>query len=177
MPGASRPGDFDHAAFFAAMDERRRAERLSWTGLALVIWEQSRVLNEQRGDHPISGSTLSGMVRGASCQHVLFVLRWLDQPPETFLPDPHEETVGVPLPATDNAHRLRWNLRRLYAVLESGRESQGLTWAQTAQRLGCTTSQLTGLRTARFATGMTLAMRITQAARRPATDFIDVARW
>ena len=177
MPGASRPGDFDHDAFFAAMDGRRRAEELSWTGLARVIWEQSRVLNEQRGDHPLSPSTLSGMARGASCQHVLFVLRWLGQPPETFLPEPHSDTVGVQLPETDTAHRLRWNLRRLYGVLAAGRESRGLTWAQTAQRLGCTTSQLAGLRTARFATGMTLAMRITQAARRPAVDFIDVARW
>lgn len=54
MPGASRPGDFDHDALFAAMDERRRAEDLSWTGLTRVIWEQSQLLNELRDDHPLS---------------------------------------------------------------------------------------------------------------------------
>jgi len=177
MPQPLRPDDFDHAAFFAATDERRRAEELSWSGLARVIWDQSRVLNERRGDHPISPSTLSAMGRGSSCQHALFVLRWLGQPPETYVVDPRQETRGVPLPEVDDAHRLRWNLRRLYHVVETGRLSRGLTWAECAHRLGCTPSQLTGLRSARFATGMTLAIRITQAARRPARDFIDVAAW
>lgn len=43
---------------------------------------------------------------------------------------------------------------------------------ETAARLGRTPSQLTGLRTARYATNMRVAMRITQALRRPAADFI-----
>ncbi|GAB3916680.1 hypothetical protein GCM10011575_25270 [Microlunatus endophyticus] len=177
MLGRSRSDDFDHEAFFVAMDGRRQQQGLSWTGLATAIWEQSRVLNEQRGDHPISPGTLSGMRRRASCQHVLFVLRWLGRAPEDFLPDPREETVGVPLPEADDAHRLRWNLRRLYAVLDAGRGALGLTWAESARRLGCTSSQLTGLKAAKFATGMTLAMRITQATRRPAAEFVDVACW
>ena len=37
--------------------------------------------------------------------------------------------------------------------------------------------QLTGLKTARYATGMVLAMRITQWVGRPAADFIYMARW
>jgi hypothetical protein len=37
---------------------------------------------------------------------------------------------------------------------------------------------LTGLRTAKFATGMGLAMRITQGlGRPPAADFVYVANW
>jgi hypothetical protein len=52
-----------------------------------------------------------------------------------------------------------------------------LTWAAAAQELRCTPSQLTGLKTARFATGMRLAMRITQWLEQPAALFIHAARW
>jgi hypothetical protein len=37
--------------------------------------------------------------------------------------------------------------------------------------------ELTGLKTARFATGMALAMRISQWVNRPASDFMYPARW
>jgi hypothetical protein len=43
--------------------------------------------------------------------------------------------------------------------------------------LQCTPSQLTGLRTARFATNMNLAMRIVQWLDRAAADFIYAATW
>jgi hypothetical protein len=52
-----------------------------------------------------------------------------------------------------------------------------MTWAQLAQELRCTPSQLTGIRTARFAIGMRLAMRIVAWLGRPARDFIYVAGW
>ena len=54
---------------------------------------------------------------------------------------------------------------------------EGLTRSQLAELLGCTPSQLTGLRTARFATGMDLATRIVQWMGRPAADFVYGARW
>jgi hypothetical protein len=41
----------------------------------------------------------------------------------------------------------------------------------------CTPSQLTGLRTAKFATGMNVAMRIVQWLDRPAADFVYAAQW
>lgn len=47
MPPRMASSVFDSAAFFAAMDERRQLEGLSWTRLAAVIWEQSRELNER----------------------------------------------------------------------------------------------------------------------------------
>lgn len=171
------PTAFDHEAFFAAVDARRREQQLSWPALAAAIWEQSSVLNGQRGDHPISPATIRKMAGGTSCQHALFVLRWLDVPPEAFIAVPQPGTVGIPLPATDNAHRLRWNLRKLHGWLNAARTARGATWQQVADRLHCTPSQLTGLRTAKFTTGMTLAMRITQALRRPAADFVYVAKW
>jgi len=170
---------FDTQAFCAAVEAKRLEQQLSWPALATVIWEQSRVLNDRRKDHPISPATIRkmGQGRGLSCQHALFVLRWLDVPPETFIAAPQPGTAGVPLPLADEAHRLRWNLEKLYATLDAARTARGATWQQAADRLHCTPSQLTGLRTAKFATGMSLAMRITQALRRPAADFVYIAEW
>jgi len=112
-----------------------------------------------------------------SGQHALFLLRWLGVPPETFIAEPRPGTAGVALPLADEAHRLRWNLRKLHGALNAVRTARGATWEQAAQRLHCTANQLTHLRIAKFAIGMRLAMRITQALRRPAADFVDVAEW
>ena len=112
-----------------------------------------------------------------SCQHALFLLRWLGTSPETFIAEPQPGTAGVPLALADEAHRLRWDLRKLYVTLNAARVARGASWQQTAERLHCTPHQLTGLRTAKFSTGMRLAMRITQALRRPAADFVYVAEW
>ena len=74
MPSAH---GFDGQAFFDAVDKRRRDQQLSWPALATAIWEQSRVLNERGNDHPISPATIRKAAGGLSCQHALFVLRWL----------------------------------------------------------------------------------------------------
>lgn len=171
------PHEFDTQAFFAAVDQRRRAEQLSWPALARAIWEQSRVLNERREDHPISPATIRKAAEDLSCQHTLFLLRWLDVPPETFIAVPQTGTAGISLPQADEAHRLRWNLRKLHGALDAARKSRGATWKQAADHLHCTPSQLTGLRTAKFTASMRLAMRITQALRRPAAAFVYVAEW
>jgi hypothetical protein len=173
------PKGFDISAFFAAIDARRREQHLSWPSLAKAIWEQSRVLNEQRNDHPISPATVRkiGQSGDASCQHALFLLRWLDVPPETFIAEPKPSTAGVALPLADEAQCLRWNLRKLYEALNASRTAHGTTWEQVANRLHCTANQLTHLRIAKFAIGMRLTMRITQALRHPAADFVYVAKW
>jgi hypothetical protein len=136
------------------------------------------VLNTRRNDHPISPATISKLAgrRGISCQHALFLLRWLGVPPETFIAMPQPGTA-IPLPLADEGHRLRWNLGKLYGALNVARTARRATWQQAADRLHCTPSQLTGLRVAKFATGMRLAMRITQALRRPAADFVYLAEW
>lgn len=51
------------------------------------------------------------------------------------------------------------------------------TDAALATQLRCTDHQLTGIRTARYAIGMRLAMRIVQWLARPASAFIDAAEW
>jgi len=170
---------FDNQAFFDAVDTRRRAQQLSWPALATVIWEQSQVLNQRRNDHPISPNTIRKTAeRGAiSCQHALFLLRWLDVPPEMFIAVPQPGTAGIALPRADETQRLRWNLRKLHSALNHARTQRGATWQKTAEHIRCTPSQLTGLRTAKFATGMALAMQITQALHRPAADFVYPADW
>ncbi len=176
--GVTHPGGFDAQAFFTATDERRRQEALSWDILAHDVWNQSQVLNDKLGDHPISPSTIRHIGEGGgSCQHALFLLRWLGCPPEMFVVQPRSGTTGVPLPVTDVVHRLRWNLAKLYAALNCARTERDETWRQVAERLHCTPSQLMDLRTIKFATGMRLAMRITQALRRPAADFIEPSIW
>jgi hypothetical protein len=171
------PGGFDTQAFFAAVDARRRDEQLSWPGLAAAIWDQSRVLNERRKDHPISPATIRHLAEGVSCQHALFLLRWLGVPPETYIAVPQPGTDGVPLPLADEAHRLRWNLKKLYGAFNAARTARGVSWQEAADRLHCTPSQLSGLRDVKFAINMRLAMRITQALHRPAADFVYVAEW
>jgi len=170
---------FNNQAFFEAVDTRRRAQQLSWPALATVIWEQSRVLNQRRNDHPISPNTIRKMAErdGISCQHALFLLRWLGVPPETFVAFPQPGTAGIALPPADETQRLRWNLRKLYGALNAARTARRATWQKAAEHIYCTPSQLTGLRTAKFAIGMGLAMRITQALRHPAADFVYAADW
>lgn len=62
----------------------------------------------------------------------------------------------------------------LYAALDSKRHAEGLSWAGAAAAIW---DMAPALKTARFATGMALAMRITQWVDRPAADFIYRARW
>jgi len=49
------------------------------------MWELSAELNERRGDHPISSTTITGVSKrgDTSCQHALFMLRWLERSPES----------------------------------------------------------------------------------------------
>ncbi len=174
--------DFDGKALYAALDAKRQAEGLSWPGAAAAIWAMAPELNARRAalglaNHPISPSTVQhlGKRGDTTCQHALFFLRWLDRTPESFLPGAGLD-AGAPLPACGPDRRPRWDLKALHSGLNEARVSRGATWAQTAQELGCQPSQLTGLKAARFATSMVLAMRITQWVGRPAADFVRAAR-
>jgi hypothetical protein len=175
--------EFDGKALYAALDSKRQAEGLSWSGAAAAIWDTAPALNaarEARGlaNHPISPSTLLNLGKRAntSCQHALFFLRWLDRTPESFLAGAAPD-AGMPLPSCGADRRPRWDLKALHAGLNEARSSRGVTWAQTAEDLRCHPGQLTSLKSARYATGMGLAMRITQWVGRPASDFIYPARW
>ena len=187
---------FDVEALYAALDDKRTQLGLSWQGVATQLWELSSDLNERRSDHPISPSTLTNMAKNprTSCQHALFMLRWLGRTPESFLAgandDDQDDDEGpgsndahgddpdrFALPAAGPDRRLRWALKLLYASMDEKRRQDGLTWPALAATLGCSPNQLTGLRTAKFATGMDLAMRIVQWLGRPAADFVYPAKW
>jgi len=175
----NRTADFDVSALFAALDAQRMTQSLSWRGLADALWDQSAVLNLRRRDHPISPATIKSMAqRGdTTCQHALFMLRWLSRTPESFVPGAPTETARNALPHAGPDQRLRWDLVLLHEAVNGRRRDSEMTWQQVAKELGCTDNQLTGLRTARFSTGMVLAMRIVQWLERPARDFIYAARW
>lgn len=141
-------------ALYSVLDDKRTELGISWQAVANQLWALSSDLNDRRRDHPISPSTLTNMAKNprTSCQHALFMLRWLGRTPESFL-------------------------EGLYASMDEKRRQDGLTWSALAATLGCTPNRLTGLRTAKFATGMDLAMRIVQGIGRPAADFVFPAKW
>jgi hypothetical protein len=180
--------DFDARALFDALDAQRIDRGLTWRGVADELWTLSAGLNEQRlneqrlneqpRDHPISPATLTGLAKrgSTSCQHALFMLRWLGRTPESFLVG-GGLIPGTSLPPAGSDRRLRWDLARLYEALDGSRREEQLTWTELARVLRCTPNQLTGIRVARFAIEMNLAMKIVQWLGRPAADFIYAAGW
>ena len=80
------------------------------------------------------------------------------------------------LPAGPN-RRLRWDLQALYEALDARRRERLLTWEELAREIRCSTNQLTGIRTARYAIGMKLAMRIVLWLEQPASTFVYPADW
>lgn len=171
---------FDTAALHSVLDSRRVELGLSWRQVADQLWQLSSELNDRRRDHPISPSTLTNMAvkPRTSCQHALFMLRWLERTPESFLVGmDNGDDPRFALHRAGRDRRLRWNLKLLWATMDEKRREESLTWAQLAELLACTPNQLTGLRTARFATGMDLAMAIVQWLGRPAANFVYAAKW
>jgi hypothetical protein len=171
--------DFDIGALFEALDSQRRDRALSWQGVAKELWDQSAVLNKRRNDHPISASTITGIAKrgDTTCQHALFMLRWLGRTPESFMPGSRVDAQRTALPLAGPDQRLRWHLRKLYEALDSQRRERSFTWTQLAHELQCSPSQLSGIKRARFAIGMRLAMRIVTWLDRPARDFVCAANW
>ncbi len=171
--------EFDVVALQEAVDRRRRQTGLTWRAVADEMWQQSAVLNARRNDHPISRATISGMAdrRDISCQHALVVLRWLGETPEHFVADAVGGARDIPLPVAGPDRRLRWDLNRLYAATDEERRRRKLTWGALAADVGCTPNQLTGLRTARFATGMRVAMQLVGWLDRPSADFVVASAW
>jgi hypothetical protein len=170
------PGDFDARAMYAAMDAQRVERGWSWSAVARDLADSGN-LSVQVGQHPISPSTITGIAKrgDTTCQHALFFLRWIGREPESFIASP--KVSGSAFPSVAQGLRLRWNLRTLYDALNARRLERGLSWAETARELHCSENQLTGIRTAKYAIGMILAMRITQWLERPAADFVFAANW
>jgi hypothetical protein len=172
---------FDPAAMFAAIEKVKVERALSWANIARDMWAEAAGLHASLDghEHPIAVSTITQLRDGSdtTCQHALVMLRWLRRPPEDFIADPVRGTTDMPLPEPGPDFMIRWDLKATYDALNTARLERGASWEQTATRLHCTPNQLTGLRTAKYATRMRLAMRISQGLRRPARDFIVAARY
>jgi hypothetical protein len=179
MPAGSEQSDFDIAALFSALEAQRVDRGLSWPEVAREIWNQSATLNAHRNDHPFSATTLTGMPKrmDTSCQHALFMLRWLGRTPESFIPGSLSDVRSFALPQAGSDRRLRWDLQKLYNSLDEQRLERGLSWPQLARELRGTPTQLSGIKRARFAISMKLAMRIVKWLDCPARDFIYAADW
>jgi hypothetical protein len=175
----SRMSEFSALGLYAAMDAQRVERGLTWRQVADELWEQSNTLNATRNDHAIGASTLTGIAKrgDCTCQHALFILRWLGRAPESFLVPPLADDNGAMLPVASPNQRLRWDLAALAEALDARRQERGLTWKALAKELRCSASQVQGLRAIRYAIGMRLAMRIVQWLERPAAAFIYGARW
>ena len=169
---------FDCQALYDALDAERRIRKLDWFPLAAQLWDQSADLNAQRSDHPLCGGAIMRLpIRKAiSCQHVLYMLRWLDRAPEDFLTGPVVDVGDTRLPTAGPDRRLRWDLAQTHAELNHKRQHEGMTWAELALDIDCTPARLTNLRTARLA-DTDLALRVTQWLRRPAAAFVHPAQW
>ena len=170
---------FDAIALYEAMDAQRLQRGLSWRQVADQLWALSDDLNQRRQDHPISPSTLTGIARrgDCTCQHALFILRWLGRSPESFLSPARDDSDRCALPSVGPHQRLRWNLRSLYDALDARRRERHLSWAELARQIRCSEHQLTGIKTTRYAIAMTLAMKIVQWLEQPASTFIYAADW
>ena len=105
------------------------------------------------------------------------MLRWLNRSPECFLENSLASANAITLPQVDPDRRLRWSLERLYEIADADRQAAQISWTTVATLLGCKVNQLTGLKAARYATNIDLAMRIVQWTNRPSTDFMYLARW
>lgn len=170
---------FDFPAFAAAFDGERVTRDLGWYDLADVVWAQSAALNAQRPqDHPMCGGAMGRLpARGeTSCQYALFLLRWLDRPPEDFLAGDVVDVGDVRLPKAGADRRLRWDLPAIHTALNDERRAREMTWSELADVIGCTPARLTNLRTAKQA-DLALVMRVVQWLARPSTDFIHAADW
>jgi len=73
--------------------------------------------------------------------------------------------------------RVDFDIAALFDALDTQRRDQTFTWPQIAGKLFCTPSRLSGIKRARFAIGMRLAMRIVGWLDRPASDFVIATRW
>src|SRR5262249_19973238 len=107
------PAEFDIAALYDALDERRRVRGLSWT-------QVTRELSNRFGSTPpraISPSTLIGMRRRRVIDGdgVLQMLLWLGRSPESFVRGhTGESNPAEQLPDVGPSRILRFDARSIF---------------------------------------------------------------
>jgi hypothetical protein len=163
--------EFDMHALQAALDDERRARKLTWDELAAEIdapFEHTPFI-------PISVGTLRTMTakRSVTSAVVLQVLRWLRRSPESFLKG--RDQAAAPreaLPKAGPAQILRFDTPAMHAALDAKRRERGMTWRDVAGELpGFAPSMLTNLASGPLI-GFPRVMTLTQWLGRPAADFV-----
>lgn len=172
------PADFQLAALYHALEERRVAEGLSWEALARAINDRAVVGGSAR-PHAIAASTVKGLrdKRVAEGDGVLQMLRWLGRTPESFVPGhPLAGASEAALPDFGPDRVLRWDVRALHRAVEQRRAERGLTWPQAAREVGVGPATLAGLAKAQRV-GFPDVMRILRWLGRPAAEFTRASEW
>ena len=172
------PRDFELAALYRALDERRIAAGLSWQALTREINDRA-VEGGSAQPRAIAASTVRGLrdKRVAEGDGVLQMLLWLGRTPESFVPGhPLADAPEAALPDLGPHLVLRWDVRALHLAVEQQRTGRGMTWPQVAREVGCWPVELTGLARARRV-GFPGVMRILRWLGRPAAQFTRASEW
>ncbi len=124
---------FDLNLLFAALDAQRIQRGLSWSSVAKEIEERYV---------KVSPSTIKGIrekanVEGDGC---LQMMLWLEKTPESFVPGLAHEDRFVLKPASKGI--LRFDVEKVYRLLESKRESDEITWGEVAEQIGGLSAQM-----------------------------------
>lgn len=166
-----RPRDFSLQALYDALDEKRRAAGLSWSGATHAI---NRFGPDRRA---IASGTITGIrnKRVAEGNGVLHMLLWLDRTPESFVPGyPNASDARFRLPRINQNQILQFDPPALHAALDAQREARGLTWSAVAREIGGVTSgMLTNLARA-SRVGFPGVMQLTAWLDQPVVTFVKV---
>lgn len=165
--------DFSLSALYAALDAQRVARGLSWTQAMREINRQS----VQPSIHPISASTVKGLRTKSVAEGdgVLQMLLWLNRSPESFIPG-SQGSDDTSLPEVPSNQTLRFDTKKLYTALETKRAETGMTWAQLANKIGVSASNLTHLSKG-GRTGFPHVARITRWLKLPVAHFTRLSDW
>ena len=87
--------DFDLRALYAALDERRQAQGLTWAQVTRALSTAGAV-----SARPVASSTIAGLRTKAQAEAdgVLQMLRWLGRAPESFVPGVPSTLAAATLP-------------------------------------------------------------------------------
>ena len=169
--------DFDVAALHAALDRLRNERRMSWKAVAREV----NRADERCGVHPMSPSTISGLKKkrwGVEGDGVLQMLLWLDRTPESFVPGhPGATHPDARLPVVKGDGILRFDVPRIYAMLDAQRRERRLTWERTAAAIGglSNAESLKNMRNQQR-TAFPRVMRLARWLKCPAAALTRVAR-
>lgn len=153
------PGDFDDAALWAVVEEKRTANDMTWARLNREVgWAALATVNRMRE-------------RGnPGCHAVLPFIQWVGRSPESFtfgaddgelLPDP-----------SPGRWRWYWDILELRAALDSRRTAREMTWQEVAAEMRTDPESIEHLQRTRYGTTMNLAMRAALWLERSAASFM-----